>query len=757
MRYHIDVLKIIDNQVKIEGWVLPKSKNKIPQISIKEENRDINAKIVKTKRDDVSKIYFKKDDDIDLGFNIAFDFDENKNYFLWINVDKKTIKEKINKKIIISFNSFSKKRIKNFLGFLKFKKFLDAINYLKENGFSAFIRKVDYSLKGMNVDYDYDEWYRLTKPTKEELDRQKTEIFSKRPLLSLIVPIYDTDRRFLKKFVESVLSQTYENFELCIADATDYKNSRNNPKEYLEKIKDTDDRIKIKYLDNNKSISTNTNEALSIAKGDYIVLCDHDDELTYDALYKFVKVINKYNSLFIYSDEDKIDTADSSYFEPHFKSDFNLDMLLSVNYICHLCCIDKNLINKLVDEYGSFERVGFNGAQDYDLYLRIVAILIRDNDLDKIYHIRKVLYHWRSHDLSTSKISDSKKYAFENGKIALKSFYEDKNVLEKINFSKVDDVVSGFKPGIYHTIYEKIENEPKVTIVIPNKDHISDLENCIKSLNKSIYKNLKILIVENNSVNKETFKYYENIKSKTDYEIEVFYYKDKFNYSKINNFAVNYIDSEYILFLNNDVEMIDERSIEEMMDYIIRDDVGAVGAKLLYKDGTIQHAGVVLGIGGIADHAFKGIDDKLTYMNRATYVQDYSAITGACFLTKKTVFNSVGGFDELLGVAFNDIDLCMKIREKNLLIVYNPYASFYHYESKSRGLEDSKEKVDRFNIEFARFLKKWNSEIIKGDIYYNPNLTLRKNDFSIKNLKFEKINEPYKIDDEINKIMENLK
>ena len=295
-----------------------------------------------------------------------------------------------------------------------------------------------------------------------------------------------------------------------------------------------------------------------------------------------------------------------------------------------------------------------------------------------------------------------------------------------------------------------------ITIVIPNKDHIDDLDKCLKSINKSIYRNLKILIIENNSIDIDTFKYYEKIQNKSDFKIEVIKYNDTFNYSKINNFAVNKTDSEYILFLNNDIEMIDDNSIEEMADYILRKDVACVGAKLLYKDKTIQHAGVILGIGGIADHAFKGIDDKLTYMNRALFVQDVNAVTGACLLIKKTIFNDISGFDEFLAVAFNDIDLCMKIREKNYLIVYNPYASFYHYESASRGLEDSKEKVDRFNKEFAYFLKKWNKKIIAGDEYYNPNLTLRKNDFSIKNLKFEKIGEPYKIDEEINMIMESL-
>ena len=756
MHYKIDAMHLVDDNIKVEGWVLADNLDDKVQYKIVSSNGvDVSYEFESISRIDVTDYYsIQNAEAYNIGFNITFPAEADKIYYLYIILDYKKIKIKLSKKIVDNFNSFEYKKFVSFKNYFNLATFKRAFDYLFSEGISAFIDKTKRKVKGLQVDYDYDEWYKLTKTTDEELIRQKNDYdreFSFKPKYSIIIPIYDTKDRFLEKLFDSILNQTYPNFEVCIADATDYKNNKNNPTKFFEKL--NDDRIKIKYLTENKTISENTNEALTLATGDYIVLCDHDDELTLDALYEFTKVLNENKNIkFIYSDEDKIDTSSSYLFEPHFKPDFNLDMLLSVNYICHLVCIDKNVVEKLISKDGSFERVGYNGAQDFDLYLRLVNVLLDEYSLDDIYHIRKVLYHWRSHNLSTSKVASSKDYAFVSGKNAILDFYKN----TKLNFNEVKEVVTGYSVGLYHTVFKKIENEPRLSIIIPNKDHIDDLEKCLNSLSKSVYKNFEVVVVENNSTDENTFNYYKNVNDKYNFDIKVLYYKAEFNYSKINNFAVENTDSEYLLLLNNDIEMISENSIEEMMNYVMRDDVGIVGAKLLYPDDNIQHAGVILGFGGIAGHAFVGIHEKRTYMNRAHMVQDLTSVTAACMMTKREIYNKVNGLTEKFVVAFNDIDYCMKVRELNKLVVYNPYASFYHYESKSRGYEDTKEKVDRFNREVALFNKKWGDKIIAGDIYYNPNLTLRKSDFSLRNLKFEKIAEPYPLDDEIIKIMETL-
>ena len=756
MHYKIDAMHLVDDNIKVEGWVLADNLDDKVQYKIVSSNGvDVSYEFESISRIDVTDYYsIQNAEAYNIGFNITFPAEADKIYYLYIILDYKKIKIKLSKKIVDNFNSFEYKKFVSFKNYFNLATFKRAFDYLFSEGISSFIDKTKRKVKGLQVDYDYDEWYKLTKTTDEELIRQKNDYdreFSFKPKYSIIIPIYDTKDRFLEKLFDSILNQTYPNFEVCIADATDYKNNKNNPTKFFEKL--NDDRIKIKYLTENKTISENTNEALNLATGDYIVLCDHDDELTLDALYEFTKVLNENKNIkFIYSDEDKIDTSSSYLFEPHFKPDFNLDMLLSVNYICHLVCIDKNVVEKLISKDGSFERVGYNGAQDFDLYLRLVNVLLDEYSLDDIYHIRKVLYHWRSHNLSTSKVASSKDYAFVSGKNAILDFYKN----TKLNFNEVKEVVTGYSVGLYHTVFKKIENEPRLSIIIPNKDHIDDLEKCLNSLSKSVYKNFEVVVVENNSTDENTFNYYKNVNDKYNFDIKVLYYKAEFNYSKINNFAVENTDSEYLLLLNNDIEMISENSIEEMMNYVMRDDVGIVGAKLLYPDDNIQHAGVILGFGGIAGHAFVGIHEKRTYMNRAHMVQDLTSVTAACMMTKREIYNKVNGLTEKFVVAFNDIDYCMKVRELNKLVVYNPYASFYHYESKSRGYEDTKEKVDRFNREVALFNKKWGDKIIAGDIYYNPNLTLRKSDFSLRNLKFEKIAEPYPLDDEIIKIMETL-
>ena len=385
----------------------------------------------------------------------------------------------------------------------------------------------------------------------------------------------------------------------------------------------------------------------------------------------------------------------------------------------------------MITQYGEFDPE-YDGAQDYDFIFRMTE------HAKKIVHIPKVLYHWRCHMNSTASNPESKLYAFTAGEKAIRAHYL--RVHPEIAIEKIE---KGIDYGIYHT-YFKIEKEPLISIIIPNKDHTQDLDVAIRSVyEKGRYKNIEFIVVENNSTQPETTKYYENIQKEFS-NVRVVYWDKEFNYSAINNYGVKYAKGEYLLFLNNDVEMINPDSLYEMLGYVQREDVGACGCRLLYEDGSIQHAGVVIGFGGIAGHTFIGrFEEEGSYFHRAMTAQDYSAVTAACLLTKKELFLSVGGFSEELAVAFNDIDLCMKIRQKEKLVVYNPYAVFYHYESKSRGLEDTPEKVERFNREIVTFMKKWPEILKNGDPYYNPNLTLLKSNFALRDLLKEKIGEPY--------------
>lgn len=567
------------------------------------------------------------------------------------------------------------------------------------------------------------------------MEQQRQTSFEYEPKLSIVIPAYKTPERYLREMLDSILAQTYSNFEICIADGSPRGES---VERVLEKYAQKDQRVRYVILGENKGIAGNTNAALEMATGDFIVLADHDDTITQNALFECVKAINadpEYDV--IYSDEDKLDMDGGSLFDPHFKPDFNPDLLCSVNYICHLFVVNHDL----VDAVGGF-RVEFDGAQDYDFIFRCTEAA------RKIYHIPKVLYHWRCHQGSTASNPESKMYAFEAGARAIMAHYDRVGIAAK-------KVERGVDYGIYHSTYE-ILGEPLVSVIIPNKDHSRDLDICLQALlHKATYKNLQFVIIENNSTEEETFEYYKKMQKEYPDKIKVVVWEREFNYSAINNFGVTQADGEYLLFLNNDTEIIAPECIEEMLGLCQREDVGAVGARLLYQDDTIQHAGVVIGFGGIAGHTFIGLHKaENSYFHRAMCTQDYSAVTAACLMTKKCVFEQIGGFTEELAVAFNDIDLCMKIRSLGKLVVYNPYALLYHYESKSRGLEDTPEKVARFNREVAIFAKRWPEILRDGDPYYNPNLTLRKSNFALRDLKKEKIGEPFQLDGEIKRLMD---
>lgn len=588
--------------------------------------------------------------------------------------------------------------------------FQKTLRYWKNYGLKNTIKKVCQKLSGQRDYGNYEDFLKKYGVKEEELARQRQEVFENGPCFSIAVPLYQTKEKYLREMIESVQAQTYTNWELCLADGSGREHSLQPVVgEYIAK----DKRIKYCLLDSNEGIAGNTNEALKMADGDFVVLTDHDDLLSPEALYQCAKAVQKEPQTdVIYSDEDKVDISGKKFFEPHFKSDYNIDLLCTMNYICHLFVVRKDVMERA----GLFESC-YDGAQDHDFILRCTE------KAEHIVHIPKVLYHWRCHAQSTSENPESKLYAFENGCKAVKAHYD------RIGIPA--EVEQGPFYGMYRTHYLWKE-QPLVSILIPNKDHVTDLKKCMDSIEeKSTYRNFEFIIVENNSTEEETFAYYKEIEKRDN--VRVLYYKEDFNYSRINNFGAKEANGEYVLLLNNDTEMIEPDSIKEMLDVCMRPDVGIVGAKLIFEDNTIQHAGVIIGFGGVAGHAFIGQDrDDNGYFSRIISVQDLSAVTAACLMVRRSVFDEVEGLNEEFKVAFNDIDFCLKVRKAGYLVVYNPYAQFYHYESKSRGQEDSADKVARFQQEIGLFGERWGELLEHGDPYYNPNLTLDKADFSLK-------------------------
>ena len=582
------------------------------------------------------------------------------------------------------------------------------IRCLHENGWSYTWHKVKNKLKHRQ------EYTALTNTplfTEEELEAQRTEVFPRSIKFSVVVPLYNTPEKFLHEMIRSVIDQTYADWELCMADGSDeaHGNVERICRQYMRK----DLRIKYQRLEENLGISGNTNACLEMATGDYIGLFDHDDLLHPAALHEVMRAICEQDADFIYTDENTFHEKPEDAFCPHFKPDYAPDTLRSYNYICHFTVFSRELL----DEVGNFRRE-FDGSQDYDMVLRLTE------KASKIVHIPEILYFWRAHSGSTAGDISAKPYTMDAARRALGEHLDRVGLVGEVEDSSI--------PSTYRIKYT-ISGCPKVSIVIPNMDHADTLRTCISSiLEKTTYENFEIVIIENNSRKEETFAYYDELK--TDPRIQIVTWEGKFNYSAINNFGVREAATgEYILLLNNDIEVITPDWLQEMLMFAQRPDVGAVGAMLYYPDDTIQHAGVVLGIGGVAGHAHKYFPrGDFGYMSRATIAQDLSVVTAACVMLPRTVWDEVGGLDETFEVAFNDVDLCMRIRKAGYLIVWTPYAELYHYESKSRGAEDTPEKKKRFEGEVRRFQARWKSELAAGDPYYNPNLTLVREDFSVK-------------------------
>lgn len=697
---YIEEIQKEDEKIIIKGWYV--SEDSDVKINVEgDNNRDVPVQLEEMFRQDVVMEYPEVDETAVHGFKINLGNIKDRKVKITISTGRKKssyqmeINSSLYKKSLLKMNDLCTK----------------TITYFKKNGMKKTIKRV--FVKIFKVDeLNYKEWMLKNQPTLEELEQQTYTKFKFEPKISILVPLYKTPLKFLQDLIESVKEQTYTNWELCLSDGSGEPNSVLS--KALRKYGKDDTRIKIIINENQMRISENTNKAMEISTGDYITFADHDDLLSKNALFEFVKAINENLEVdVLYSDEDKISMDGKDYFEPHFKTDFNIDLLCSMNYICHMFMVKRNIVDKV-----GYLRSEFDGAQDYDFVLRCVEVA------EKVYHIPKVLYHWRTHKNSTSENPESKMYAFEAGARAIRAHYDRIGIKAK--------VTEGEYLGLYRTEHI-LDDHPMISIIIPNKDHIIDLDKCIASIeSKTQYDNYEYIIVENNSEKEETFQYYEELE-KNNPKVKVVYWEEEFNYSAINNYGVTFARGEYLLFLNNDTEIINSTCLEELLGYCMHDNVGAVGARLYYDDDTIQHAGVIIGFGGIAGHAFIGLPKTSNgYFSRIICAQDLSAVTAACMLVKRKVFEEVQGFDTNLKVAFNDIDFCMKIRKAGYLIVYNPYAELYHYESKSRGLEDTKEKIDRFNSEIALFAEKWPEILKNGDPYYNPNLSIERCDFSLK-------------------------
>lgn len=686
--YHIDHVHVSLFHMRIKGWVISDQQKRVeikgrPLLSIQRTVRSDVNRVKEMPKEYVSGFEIKACPFLPLHLKFTSDTDNN---IYSVNGTRLYLKY---------FNDLFKKVNKS----------------IKRRGIFRTLKLTWYTMIGKKQLYadSYDQWFAAHKATQEELQKQRETAFDYEPLISIVIPTFNTPVRFLNDVMNSIENQTYQNWEVCIADG------HSSNKKTLKRLRELAElpQVKVRFLNENYMISGNTNEALKLAEGEFISLMDHDDVIEPNALFEFVKLLNEQPQLdFIYSDEDKISKNGKHYMIPHFKPDFSIDNLRCFNYITHFVCIRKALL----DQIGLLDSQ-CDGAQDYDLFLRIA------DATDQIGHVAKILYHWRITEQSTARAAANKPYVMEAGKRALRKHLERNGIRGSVK--------DGMVPTFYKVDYEILGN-PKISIIIASKDHVEDLDKCIKSiLNKSTYQNYEIIVVENNSEEEETFAYYKTLIQDT--RIKVVYWKYEFNYSKINNFGATFASGDYLLLLNNDIEVITPNWLEEMLMLAQRKEVGAVGAKLFYSDHTIQHAGVIIGIGGVAGHSHRFYPgESVGYVGRLIVSQNLSAVTAACLMVKKKIFEEVDGLTEKYRVAFNDIDFCLKIREKGYLNVMTPFAQLYHYESKSRGYEDTEEKQIRFLGEQLMFKEDWHDILEHGDPFYNPNLTLVAEDFSLK-------------------------
>ena len=707
--YAIDRYEMENDLIVIRGWVYSLF-GEHPEYQLR-NNRGaaVNFENKQVRRPDLNSLFQVDEDAEDMGFELEFHESEGETYKLIIQCGDYRVKVPVKPERI---KKDSNKKSSPYISKKEIIKSLTPGQVVKDIGFFLTHGKTalqkNWRERYSNEAGLYEHWRQTTKLSEEALEKQRNTEFPYAPMISIIVPAYHTPKKYLCEMIASVQKQTYGNWELCIADGSGADHS-------VEKIVEVylkDTRIRYKKLEKNEGIAGNTNQALKMASGEFVGLLDHDDTLAENALFEVVSLLNeKPETDVLYTDEDKVSADSVRYTDPYFKSDFNLDLLRSNNYICHFLVVRKTL----ADSVGGFDK-NLDGAQDHDFVFRCIE------KAREVSHIPQILYHWRIHRNSTADSAGNKAYCDAAGKGAVEAHLKRQGI---------NGTVSSLPyAGFYRVDYE-LSSQPLVSILIPNRNEKESLEKCICSImEKTAYRKFEIVVIENNSTEKEIFDYYKEIENIP--EVRVIYWKDKFNYSAINNYGAKEAKGDYLVLLNNDTEIIEPEWLTRMLGDCMRPEVGIVGAMLYYPDDTIQHAGVIIGIGGVAGHIFKYFPRGYEgHFMKALLQQDLSAVTAACLMVKRKVFEEVGGLEEQLEVAFNDVDFCLKVRDKGYLIVFEPGAELYHYESKSRGAENTPEKVERFNGEATFMMKKWKKILSSGDPYYNKNLTLEREDSGI--------------------------
>ena len=712
--YHIDSVQLYQDKLEIRGWADTCLKGEKVELSLTDDqNHPVEYQLERMDRKDVREAGMLTSNDplCMCGFVLVFPFPKGTRCQLTLRDSWQIVTLPLNYGKI--HRAQKRRETRAFWRSLTFRRLVQAFPYLVHGDFRGL--RYHFTVQEAPIirpGIPYSQWYATHKATEEELVAQRAAKLDYSPTISIVVPTYRTPIRFLREMIESVQAQTYPYWELCIGDGSE------GDGELVRTIQEyaaQDSRIKLKVLEKNLGISGNTNGALALATGDYIGLLDHDDLLAPNALFEVVQALNEDNYDVLYTDEDKVSADLSLHHEPHFKPDFSPDLLRTQNYICHFFVACK----AIVDAVGGF-RSEFDGSQYHDFIFRCTE------RADKIKHIPKILYHWRVHSHSTAADVSAKPYVIQAAHRAIQEH------LFRIGLK--GEILDTIVPSMYRVKYE-IPALDLVSIVICNKDHVADLKKCINSiLKKTTYPNYEIIVVENNSVEEKTFAYYRKLERLPRVRVITWQSPNQeFNYSAINNEGVRHAKGKYVLLLNNDTEVISPEWLEEMVMYAQRSDVGAVGAKLYYPDNTIQHAGIGIGLLTLAGHYHRNFPRSYPgYMGRLFVTLDVSAVTAACILIRRDVWDEVGGLDETFKVAFNDVDLCMRIRRAGYLIVWTPYAELYHYESKSRGSDESPEKRARFLGEVSRFQTRWAKELAAGDPYYNPNLTLLREDMTFR-------------------------
>lgn len=693
------------NNLTITGWALDTITKESPTFTINNENQVSAYNIQRVLREDVNQIY-QTEPAIEAGFVVTLEGIKQKKvlpFNFQSSAHVVTVDFPLNKKYpVIPGTEDKVTRL-----WIKAKK---GFKYMAKNGISHTIQRA--KIEKLRNQASYPNWLARNEVLDIEAMTQEIATFHYQPKISIAMPVYNVEEKWLRLCIDSILNQVYTNWELCMADDA---STDPNVKKILTEYQQLDERIRVVFREQNGHISEATNSALAIATGEFVALLDNDDELAINAFYEVVKVLNENPELdLIYSDEDKID-MDGNRSDPAFKPDWSPDLLLGTNYISHLGVYRRSIL----EEIGGF-RKGYEGSQDYDLVLRFTEKTTKE----RIKHIPKVLYYWRMLPTSTAVDQGSKGYAFEAGLRAV----QDALVRRGIN----GHATHGAANGLYDVYYD-IESEKLVSIIIPTKNGYKDVQRCVSSIiEKTTYQNYEIIMADNGSTDPKMHELYAKFEQQLPGRFFVESIDIPFNFSTINNRAAKKAHGEYLLFLNNDTEVITENWLTLMVSFAQQERIGCVGAKLLYPNNTVQHAGVILGLGGVAGHGHYGYPHgDLGYFGRLAINVNYSAVTAACLLMKKADFDAVGGFEEAFTVAFNDVDLCLKVQALGRDNVWLHEAELYHFESQTRGYDDKGKKKKRFEQEKVMMEEKWGPSI-ENDPFYNPNLTRDIPNFSLR-------------------------